>query len=129
MKRFRSLVKIAALSLALGWLTACTPSATPTALAPGYLNSADQQMGEILAGARSFYTSIQQQSAAGTLTLTATVKQDFNTFGGVLNGAEAAYLTYHQTPNPTTQAAAQSAVNQVQSQQAALSLPGAKVTP
>lgn len=105
-------------------LAACTPSATPTALAPGYLNSADQQMGEILAGARSFYTSIQQQSAAGTLTLQPTVKASFNTFGVTLNAAESVYLAYHN--GQATQAAAQTAVNAVQTQQAALPLPGAK---
>ena len=110
-------------------MTACTPSATPTALAPGYLNSADQQMGEILSGARAFYVSIQQQQAANQLGLTPAAKQAFNTFGVSLNAAESIYLAYHQTPNATTQAAAQSAVNQVQSQQAALPLPGAKVTP
>lgn len=125
-RRLLKLATIAALSLAVGWMTACTPSATPStqALAPGYQNSADQQMGEILAGAHSFYTSIQQQSQAGTLTLDATTKAAFNQFGTALNAAQAVYLAYHN--GQATQAAAQTAVNQVQSQQAALPLPGAK---
>jgi hypothetical protein len=110
-------------------LTACpgsNPSNPPTQaqLAPGYQNAADQQMGEILSGAHAFYNSIQQQSQAGTLTLDATTKQAFNTFGIALNSAQQVYLAYHN--GQATQAQAQTAVNQVQSQQAALPLPGAK---
>jgi hypothetical protein len=106
-------------------LIACTPTAAPP-LAPGYQNMTDQTMGEILAGARAFYTSIQQQSEAGTLTLSPTVKASFNTFGTSLNAAETVYLAYHSNPTAANQAAAQTAVNAVQSQQAALPLPGAK---
>jgi hypothetical protein len=128
-------LKLAALYLASGVFWAvflltcfsavgCTPTTTnPAQLAPGYQNAADQQMGSILSGARAFYVSIQQQSAAGTLTLTPAVKQAFNTFGVSLNAAEAVYLAYHN--GTATQAAAQTAVNTVQSQQAALPLPGA----
>lgn len=106
-------------------MAACTPTATNTAtLAPGYLNAADQQMGEILAGAHSFYTSIQTQSAAGVLTLSPTEKTAFNDFGTALNTAQSIYLAYHS--GTATQAQAQTAVNTVQSQQAALPLPGAK---
>lgn len=114
------------LSMMFG-MAACTPSAKPTApvaLAPGYNNAADQQMGEILSGARGFYVSIQSQSQAGTLTLSPTVKASFNQFGVSLNAAEAIYLAYHS--GQATQAAAQASVNTVQSQQAALPLPGAK---
>jgi hypothetical protein len=95
---------------------------TTTALAPGYLNPADQQMGEVLAGARSFYVSVQQQSAAGQMTLTAPQKTAFNAFGVSLNAADSVYLAYHS--GSATQAQAQTAVNQVQQQQAALPLPG-----
>ncbi len=106
-------------------LTACTPSTTQPPLAPGYQNSADQQMGEILAGARAFYVSVQQQSAAGTMTLTPTEKTAFNTFGVSLNAAETVYLAYHSNPTPATQAAAQKAVDNVQAQQTALPMPSA----
>lgn len=110
-------------------LTACPGSnpsnpTTPAQLAPGYQNAADQQMGEILSGARAFYVSIQQQSQAGTLTLSPAEKTAFNTFGVTLNSAETVYLAYHN--NQATQAAAQTAVNQVQTQQAALPIPGGK---
>lgn len=106
-------------------LTGCTATATPpTAPAIGYNNTADQQMGEILAGAHSFYTSIQAQSAARTLTLTPAEKTAFNDFGTALNTAQSIYLAYHA--GTQTQATAQAAVDTVQSKQAALPLPGAK---
>lgn len=97
---------------------------TPAQLAPGYQNSADQQMGEILSGAHAFYVSIQQQEQAGKLGLTPAATAAFNTFGTTLNAAQSVYLAYHN--GQATQAQAQTAVNQVQSQQAALPLPGAK---
>lgn len=116
---------IALLALCLT-LTACTPSTTPApqALAPGYANTADQQMGAILSGAHQFYDSIQQQSASGQLILTAEQKAAFNLFGTSLNAAQTVYLAYHG--GQATQVQAQTAVNTVQQQQAALPLPGAK---
>lgn len=112
--------------LSMHLMIACAPSANPPAqtLAPGYQNAADQQMGEILAGAHAFYVSIEQQVAGGSLTLTPEVKTGFNTFGTSLNAAQSVYLAYHN--GTATQAAAQAAVNMVQQQQAALPLPGAK---
>ena len=108
-------------------LAACKPVIGPTPpLAPGYLNTTDQTMGEILAGAHSFYTTIQQESASGQMTLSATEKQVFNTFGVTLNAAQTVYLVYHTDPTAANLAAAQMAVNQVQTQQAALPVP--KVT-
>jgi hypothetical protein len=105
-------------------LAACKPSATPIALAPGYQNATDQQMGEILAGARRFYISIQSQVSSGTLTMGDTIKASFNDFGRSLNAADSVYLAYHS--GAATQAQAQAQVNIVQAQQAALPLPGAK---
>ena len=96
----------------------------PAVLAPGYQNPADQTMGEILAGAHAFYNSIQQQVASGSLTMTPQVKASFNAFGVTLNGAQTVYLSYHS--GAATQAQAQTQVNAVQQQQAALPLPGAK---
>lgn len=96
-------------------------STNPAILAPGYQNAADQQMGEILAGAHSFYTTIQQQSASGQLVLTVDQKAAFNTFGVSLNAAQTIYLAYHE--GSATQDAAQAAVNLVQMQQSALPIP------
>ena len=106
-----------------GPLAGCpsTTASTPP-LAPGYLNTADQQMGEILAGAHSFYTTIQQESAAGTLVLTPTQKTAFNDFGVALNSAQTVYLAYHA--GTATQAQAQAAIDAVQTKQAALPTPG-----
>lgn len=128
MKRLLKLAAIASLGFSIGWLVGCTPAATnpttPAQLAPGYSNQADQQMGEVLSGAHAFYQSIQQQSQAGTLTLTPQVKQAFNAFGVSLNAAQSVYLAYHQ--GAATQAQAQAAVDKVQQEQQALPLPGAK---
>jgi len=116
--------KIALLILCAPLLLAGCKTAAPTQpLAPGYANATDQQLGEILAASRVFYTSIQSQSAAGTMTLTATEKQAFNTFGVALNAAESVYLTYHLNPSAANLTAAQTAVNGIQTQQAALPLP------
>jgi hypothetical protein len=127
MKRILKIAAIASLGFAIGWTIGCKPSANPPTapqLAPGYNNAADQQMGEILSGAHAFYTSIQQQAQAGTLTLQPSVKAAFNAFGVSLNAAQTVYLSYHQ--GTATQSQAQTAVDKVQSEQAALPLPGAK---
>lgn len=115
--------KLAALILCLGMvpILGCPATSTtnPTTLAPGYQNATDQQMGEILSGAHAFYVSIQQQSAAGTLNLSATAKTVFNDFGVSLNAADSVYLAYHANPTAANQATAQAAVNVVQTKQAA----------
>lgn len=119
MKRFTILCLLSAAMLA-----GCKPYTTAAPpLAPGYENQADQTMGSVLAGARAFFASIQQQSASGQVTLSATEKQAFNTFGVSLNAADSIYLAYHN--GTATQAQAQAAVDQVKAQQAALPLPGA----
>lgn len=123
MKRILTLTAIFTAALFLGACVGCKPIAAPQPLAPGYYNLADQQIGGILSGARSFYTTIQMQSASGVIVLTAAQKAAFNIFGSTLNGAEAAYLSYHQNPTATLEAAAQTQANQVQSQQATLPLP------
>lgn len=104
-------------------LAGCNTVTTTQPLAPGYLNQADQTMGEILAASRAFYTTIQSESANGTMVLTAQEKQAFNTFGVSLNAAESVYLAYHANATAANQAIAQSAVNALQTQQAALPLP------
>lgn len=127
--------------LALAGCKAATAPAQP--LAPGYQNAADQQMGQILSGARAFYSTIQCETQGlnwsqatsqcvadpaitSPLVLSATVKTAFNDFGASLNAANTVYLAYHANPTAATQTAAQTAVNAVQQQQAALPIPGAK---
>ena len=119
MKRFLILF------LAIPLMGCPSNTATPTQpLAPGYQNQTDQTLGETLAAAHRFYLSVQSQSAAGTLVLTPTEKTAFNDFGISLNVADAAYLTYHQTPTAANLVAAQNAVATVQSKQSALPTPG-----
>ena len=109
------------LSLCMVPILGCPAASTTTpaaALAPGYMNQADQQMGQVLSGAHSFYTTIQQDSAAGKVSLTPTEKTAFNDFGASLNAADTIYLAYHN--GTATAAAAQAAVNTVQQKQSAL---------
>ena len=104
-------------------LAGCKTSTTAPPLAPGYSNPQDQQIGQILAGARAFYVSIQQQSASGQLTLSPAEKTGFNDFGTALNAADSVYLAYHA--GNATEAQAQAAANVVAAKQSALTLPGA----
>jgi len=118
-----------ALLLAFGVMGCTNPPAItppPVALAPGYLNAADQQIGEALSGARAFYTHIQADIQKGTYTPTAAEKTALNNFATTLNTAQAAYIAYHANPNVVTEDAASNAVQAVQQQQTALqpSIPG-----
>ena len=103
-----------------------TTTGTTPPLAPGYQNSADQQMGQILAGAHAFYQQIQQDSAAGTVALSAGEKTALNDLGTAINYAQTAYLAYHNGQG--TQAAAQAAVDAVSAKQTAVQalIPGVK---
>lgn len=110
------------LPLMLAGCKTTTGTTPPLAPASGYNSQYDQQAGQILAAARAFYLSVQQQSASGQMVLSPTEKQAFNVFGITLNGADAVYLAYHAGNATIVQV--QTAVNQVQQQQAALPLPG-----
>jgi hypothetical protein len=111
--------RLAFLLMSLMLLTGCATATSPTPpLAPGYINQADQVMGQTLAAAHAFYQNIQQDSAAGKVTLSPTEKTALNDLGTALNAAQTLYLNYHN--GTATQAAAQTAVNQVTTQQAAV---------
>ena len=132
-------MKLARLSvlLALPLMFGCATAIAPTPpLAPGFINSADQQMGQILSSARTFYNTIQcetqtmnwsqaaQQCVVDPvitqpMILSTTEKAAFRDFMTSLNAAETLHLSYHNGTG-TTQAAAQNAVNTVQLKQAAL---------
>lgn len=116
----KKLVLILMLAIPLGTV-GCKPATTTTApqtLAPGYMNSADQAMGEALVAAHSFYATIQQDAASGKYTPSATEKTALNNFATALNSAQIIYIAYHA--GQSTQAEAQSAVNAVTAQQAQL---------
>ena len=95
-----------------------TTNQTPQTLAPGYVNAADQTMGETLAAAHAFYVQIQSDVASGKYTPNPTERTTLNNFATALNSAQIAYLAFHNGLG--TQAQAQAAVTQVQNQQTAL---------
>ena len=137
MKRILALV---AFGLALT-LTGC-PANTPTPpIAPGYINQADQVMGETLSAARAFYRTIQCETQAqnwqrvtdkcvadptitSPMILTPGEKTAYNGLGQALNVAQPVYLAFHA--GTATQASAQAAVDNVAQQQSALSAMGVK---
>src|ERR1035437_8420382 len=102
MKRRTNFALLLCLLIPLGCATATAP--TPS-LAPGYLNLSDQQIGQILSGARTFYNTVQcetqtlnwsqaaQQCIADPaitqpMILSATEKAAFRDFMASLNAAE-----------------------------------------
>jgi len=123
-------MKRAALLLLVVGMIGCTNPATttppPAAVAPGYLNAVDQQIGEALSAARAFYVSLQASIQKGTYTPSAAEKTALNNFATTINTAEAAYIAYHANPNVVTEDAASRATQTVQQQQTALqpSIPG-----
>jgi hypothetical protein len=140
MKRIAAYVVIWLAVFTLAGCPANTPTPTPP-IAPGYMNQADQVMGETLAAARAFYRTVQcetqtmnWQRATDTcvpdpditspMVLTPGEKTAYNAFGQALNVAEPVYLAYHA--GAATQAAAQTAVDTVAQDQSALSAMGVK---
>ncbi|MDE2104958.1 MAG: hypothetical protein KGL39_47410 [Patescibacteria group bacterium] len=123
-----SLLLILPLTLAVGCKTSST-STSPAVLAPGYLNQADQTMGQTLAAAHQFYAKIQADVQAGTYTPSSTERTALDTFAVTLNQAQLEYLAYHN--GVATQAQAQAAVNAVSAAQAQLqaAFPAVSVPP
>lgn len=124
------------LLLPLGCRTATAPAPPLAPGLQGYISPADQQMAQILSGARTFYNTVQcetqtlnwsqvaQKCVADSkimqpMILSTTEKTAFRDFMASLNAAETLHLAYHNGTG-TTQAAAQNAVNTVQVKQAAL---------
>lgn len=101
-------------------VTGCkTSTATaPAALAPGYTDPADQQMGQILEAAHQFYVTIQGQIQSKAYVPSATEITALDSFAITLNSAETIYLNFHA--GNATQAQAQYAVDQVTAAQSQL---------
>jgi hypothetical protein len=99
-------------------LAACKTAQTTQPLAPGYTSQADETIGRSLAAARGYYVQIQSDIQSGKYKPGATELAAYNSFGLTLNTAEVAYLAFHNGTG--TLLAAQSAANQVATQQAAL---------
>ena len=110
--RTRGILEFLGLLLLVPALAGCPTATAPTPpVAPGYLNQADQMMGQVLAGAHAFYQSVQQQAAAGKLVLAPTEKMAMNDLGVAINAAQTLYLAYHN--GQATQAQAQASIDQV----------------
>ncbi len=109
------------LSLALLALPGCKTAASTTApqtLAPGYLNPADQTMGETLAALNGFAQQEKANYAGATPAIQAAEKTPLNSFILAVNLADAAYTAYHA--GTQTQAQATAAIQAAQAAQTTL---------
>ena len=119
MKRLRKIGYCLVFGLAVGLAIGCRTVTAPTPpVAPGYINSADQTMGETLAAAHAFYVRIQSDAALGSFTLNATEKAAMNALAASLNVAQPIYLAYHA--GTATEAQAEAAVKDVSAKQTAV---------
>ena len=107
-------------------LTGCKTTGTTPPLAPGYTTSADQQMGQVLAGINAFYLTTQcetqgknwskglgcvaDQTITTPLILSPAEKTALNDLEISINVANVAYTTYHANPTTANQTAAQAAI-------------------
>lgn len=99
--------------------TACNKTTTnPATLAPGYLNTTDQTLGEALASLNGFVNQEKTNYASLSATQQATEKNYLNNLIAAVNEANAAYQAYHA--GTQTQAQAQTAVTTAQTAQQAL---------
>ena len=98
----------------------CTATSTtpPAALAPGYLNAADQTLGESLAAVNAFVSQEKINYAAETPALQAAEKTALNALIMATNVANASYTAYHVGSG--TLAQAQTALTKAQTAQTAL---------
>lgn len=117
--KMRGLILAVALCLPLiqGCKTATATTATQ-ALAPGYLNPADQTMGEALAALNGFAAQEKLNYAAATPAIQAVEKAPLNDFILAVNLANASYTAYHA--GTATQAQATTAIDNAQTAQTTL---------
>lgn len=129
-KRIGALALIFGMGIAVG-LLGCKTNTVTAPLAPGYQNSADQKIGQTLAGANWFYTSVQCSTlgqgfsqtthacdptvAVQKYTPAAAEKTALNELSLAINTANAIYLQYHN--GQATLQQAQDAVNNVSAKQ------------
>lgn len=101
-------------------LPGCRTAAAPTpALAPGYVNQADQTMGQTLAAARAFYVHINGDVKAGKYKVSEGAEKDALTSLFIaLSTADPVYVQFHT--GAATQAQAQAVVDKVTAAQTSL---------
>lgn len=108
-------------------ITGCvTASSTtpPAALAPGYLNSVDQTLGQSLAAFHAFALKATADYTSLTPAQQALEKAPLNAFVLAVNTADTLYLAYHQ--GTATQQQVQTAVTNASTAQAAYTAVGVK---
>ena len=102
-------------------LAGCATATAPIPpVAPGYLSAADQTLGESLAAVNAFVTQEKVNYAQETATAQATEKPYLNGLITAVDLANAAYVSYHSSPTAANLTAAQNALTNAQTAQAAL---------
>lgn len=101
-----SLILLPLLILPLAGCPAASSTTPSAALAPGYLNSADQILGESLAAVNAFVNQEKINYAAETPAQQATEKPYLNGLITATDLANGAYLAYHQGSQTLPQAQA-----------------------
>lgn len=119
MKRFLFLPLFLLLCFVPFGCAPATSTTPPAALAPGYLNSADQTLGESLAAVNAFVNQEKINYVAAALAQQATEKPYLNGLITATNLANASYQAYHA--GTQTIAQAQAALASAQTAQANLS--------
>lgn len=109
MKRYLAALTVAACLTGCG---AVKTVALPATLAPGYSNSADQELGQSLAGVTGFRDQEVKNYATLAPALQAKEKTYLNTLIDAVNVANTAYVAYHA--GFQTLAQAQDAYNKAQ---------------
>lgn len=113
-----SLLLLPLLLLPLAGCPAASSTTPAAALAPGYLNSADQTLGESLAAVNAFVNQEKVNYAAETPAQQATEKPYLNGLITATNLANASYQAYHA--GSQTLAQAQAALTSAQTAQTTL---------
>ena len=98
--------------------TAATSTTPPAALAPEYLSTADQTLGQSLAAVYAFVTQERTNYASLTATQQASEKTILNNLITATDYANTAYVAYHA--GTQTLAQAQAALTTAQTAQSAL---------
>ena len=98
MKRLvQVMVLLVQVTLPCVYLTGCTPTTTtPAQLAPGYVNSYDQQFAQDIAAAETFYRDQQNNINARTYVPTPTELTALNALGVAISSAKSQSQTLQQ---------------------------------
>lgn len=123
-RRLVKLAAVAALFLAIGWMTGCTattnPPTAPPVVGAGYVDQYDQQFAQDIAAAETFYRDQQNNINARTYVPTPTELTALNALGIAINVAKGAAKQYKAAQTAANLTAAQNAVGSAKSQSQAL---------